>query len=83
VYSHRKNLRKGRVTSEEGNGSLRRSDYVMVVEEGAEPSGQDAQASYKAPLLNDGHDHNFDRGSAWVMDHIVPMCNRMGLVMEG
>jgi len=34
-------------------------------------------------LFNDGHDHNFDRGSTWVMDHIIPMCKRMGLAIEG
>ena len=47
MYSSRKNLRKETITSKEGNDSLRRSDYVMDFEEGAEPSGQDVQASDK------------------------------------
>jgi len=25
--------------------------------------------------FNDSHDHNFDRGSAWVVDHII-LCTR-------
>lgn len=83
VYSHRKNLRKGKATFQEGNDSLRRSDYVTASKEGVEPSGQEVHASDKAPLSNDGHDHNFDRGSGWVMDHIIPMCKRMGLGIEG
>ena len=31
----------------------------------------------------DGRGHNFDRGSAWVLYHIIPMCKRMGLAIEG
>jgi len=73
VYSRRKNLRKGKVAFEEG----------WFIEEGEEPSGQEVQASDKACLSYEGHDHNFDRVSAWVMDHIIHMCKRMGLAIEG
>jgi len=48
VYSRKKKLQKGKVTSEEGNDSLRRSCYVMALEGGVEPYGQDVQASDKA-----------------------------------
>ena len=55
----------------------------MGKEEGVRHAGHDEQALEKAPLSNDGDDHNFERGSAWFMDHIIPMCNRMGLAIEG
>ena len=83
MYSRRNNFRKGKVTSDEGNDSLRRSDYVMALEEGVENSGQDVQALDKAPLCDDGHDHNFDRGSPWVMDHIIPACKRVDRAVAG
>ena len=41
------------------------------------------QASDKTPLSDGGHDHNFNKGSAWVMDHIIPMCKRMAPAIEG
>ena len=56
---------------------------MTVVEEGGQHAGQDVQASGIAPLPNDGHDHNFDRGLTWVLDHIIPMCKRMCLAIEG
>jgi len=59
VCSHSKNFQKVKVTSEEGNDPLRRSDYVRAFEEGA---------ADKAALSNDHHDHNFDRKSAWAME---------------
>jgi len=33
-------------------------------------------------LSTGGHDHHFDRGSAWVVDHIILMCKRMGVAIE-
>ena len=41
---------------------MEKSDFVMALEEGVRHSRQDVQASHKAPLSVDGHDHNFDRG---------------------
>jgi len=35
---------------------------VMAVEQAVQHAGQDVQASDIATLLNDGHDHNFERG---------------------
>jgi len=37
---------------------------VMAEEEGLLHAGHDVQASEKALVFNDGHDHNFDRVSA-------------------
>jgi len=36
----------------------------MAFKDGVEPSGQDVQALNKASLFDEGHDHNFARGSA-------------------
>ena len=55
-------MRKGNTTFDEGNHSLRRLDCVMAVEQAVQHAGQDVQASDIATLLNDGHDHNFERG---------------------
>jgi len=41
------------------------------------------QASDKSPLSDGGHDHNFNKGLAWVMDYIILMCKRMELAIEG
>ena len=85
MHSQRKNLRKGEVSHEGGNVSSRRSEYVIVMAEevGMQQGRQIEQALEEAPPSNGGYDHHFDRGSAWVMDHIVPMCKRMGLAIEG
>ena len=83
VYSRRKNFQKKNATIVEGKDRLRRSDCGTVAEEGGQHAGQDVQVSGRAPLPNDGHNHNFDKGSAGVLDHIIPMCKRMGLAIEG
>ena len=57
-------MQKGKVTYDERNVSLWRSDCVMAEEEGLLHAGHDVQASEKALVFNDGHDHNFDRVSA-------------------
>ena len=49
---------------------------VMAEEVGMWQAWQTEQALEEAPLSNDGHDHHFDRGSAWFIDHIIPMCKR-------
>lgn len=40
MYSRRKNLQKEKVTYDEGNDSLRSSNYVMAVEEGVRHARQ-------------------------------------------
>jgi len=66
-----------------GNDCLRRPECGTGPEEVGQLIGQNVQVSGSAPLPTDGHNHNFDRGSAWVLDHIIPMCKRMGLAIEG
>jgi len=62
VYSCKKNFKKKKATIVEGKDCLRRSDRGMVADQGGQHGGQDVQASGRAPLPNDGHDHNFERG---------------------
>jgi len=83
VYHHKKNLRKGEVSLEEENVSLRRSEYMAAEEGGLQPGGQIVQTMEETPLSNGGNDHFYNRGLACVMDHIIPMCKRMGLAIEG
>ena len=83
MYHRKKNLRKGEVALEGGNVSPRRSEHMADDEVGLQLGGQIVQTLEEAPLSNGINDHLYDRGLAWVMDHIVPMCKRMGLAIEG
>ena len=83
MYHRRKNLRKGEVVLEGGNVSSRRSEHLVAEEVGMQPGGLSAQNSEEAPLPIGGNDHLHDRGSVWVLDHIIPTCKSMGLAIEG
>ena len=83
MYHRKKNLRKGEAALEGENVSLRRSEYRAAEEGGLQPGGQIEQTMEENPLSNGGNDNFYNRGSAWVMDHIIPLCKRMGLAIEG
>ena len=83
MYQRKNNLRKGEVAPEGGINSSRGSELMVAEEVGFQPGGVAAHNSEEAPLPIDGDDHSLDRGSAWVLDHILPMCKTMGLAIEG
>jgi len=83
VYSRRKNVQNKSVFDVVGNDCVERNACGMGSNDGGQLVGQNVQVSGSAPLSNDGPHQNLDRGSAWVLDHIIPMCKRMGLSIEG
>ena len=83
MYHRKKNMRKGEAALEGGMVSPRRPEHTAAEEVGLQLGGQLAQTLEEAQPSNGSNGHLYDRGSAWVLDHIIPMCKRMGLGIEG
>jgi len=83
VYSRRKNVQNKNAFAVGGNDCLGRNACGMGSDDVGQLVGQNVQVSGSARLSNDGSNQNLDRGSAWVLDHIIPMCKKMGLSIEG